>query len=490
MKKILIILALLGISISCSGQFKKAEDSLTSYEKLTDILSEAEKKSRLIELDTLAESVENRVIPFLKISKTTFSDTGKATVLIFAQQHGNEQSGKEAALLLTEKIASGELDYLFEKINLILVPQINPDGSEADERRNGAGTDLNRDHLILSAPETAGLHKIFNEYFPEVTLDVHEYNPFSESWMKEGYIKNFDEQLGVSTNPNIDKELIALSKNRILPFVDSAVTGNGYSFSEYILGGPPGKERMRFSTVDINDGRNSFGIYNTLSFILEGKNGKNSADNINRRKQGQYFAIKGLLDFVYSNAGKIKSKVKSSRNSLIKLENKEKIAIRMEHVKGSKALDSLTYLSLSSGRDTAVYIPEFHDSVKTLLSIDFPKAYLIPDSDSKLRGFLKRHNIHYEKYKPSANDEIYQYKIVNREKSIDEELENYYVKVERVELPREKITQKYLSVPMDQKAAKILVQALEPQSMLGLIQYDEFNYLISENYPILRLEKD
>ena len=488
MKKILILIIILGVSLSCSEHAGNLDDKLTSYERLFEIVSKAEKTNHFIELDTLGISVENRIIPYLKISNDSFDDAAKVNVMVFAQQHGNEQSGKEAALLLTEKIASGELDYLFEKINLILVPQMNPDGSEKDSRRNGSGIDLNRNHLLLSEPETIGLHKIFNEYLPEVTLDVHEYNPYSKSWMEEGYIKNFDEQLGVMTNPNIDKKLIGVAKNRVVPFIDSTVTENGFSFNEYILGGPPGIERMRFSTVDINDGRNSFGIYNTLSFILEGKNGKNSADNIDHRKRGQYFAIKGLLDFVYSNTREIKSAVHSSRGRLIDDGRSGKIVIRMEHVKGSNSIDSLSYLSLASERDTALFIPEFHDSVKTILSVDVPKAYLIHVSDSSLLSFLKHHSIKYEKYEPSSGDEIFQYKILSSEKSIDEELENYYVRVERVKLPPEKITQKYFSIPTDQKAGKMLVQALEPQSMLGLIQYEDFEYLLKDDYSILRLE--
>lgn len=488
MKKKLILFAVISFSIIIYGQTSSPGEKLTSYGELFNSLKESENRNELIEFDTLAISFEKRAIPFLKISKNDFNDSSKVKVLVFAQQHGNEQSGKEAALLLTEKIISGEFNYLFDKIDLILVPQMNPDGSEKDERRNGAGIDLNRNHLLLTAPETRGLHNIFNEYLPEVTLDVHEYGPFSESWMNEGYIKNFDEQLGTSTNPNIDDGLIALAKNDAIPFVDSAVTNNGFSFNEYILGGPPGKERMRFSTVDINDGRNSFGVYNTLSFILEGKNGKNSSDNINHRKTGQYIAIKGLLDFVFSNAEKIKEEVNSSRKSLIDSNTTEKAIIRMEHIKGSKSVDSLTYLSLKSGRDTTVYLPEFHDSVKTILSVKIPKAYLIHESDSNLVNFLKNHNIQYENYETSPDDEIYQYIILDREKSVDEELENYFVNVERFKISPGNIDQKYLLIPMNQPASKMLIQAFEPQSMLGLIQYDEYEYLLSESYPILRLE--
>ena len=52
---------------------------------------------------------------------------------------------------------------------------MNPTGSEIDTRFNANGMDLNRNHLILTEPETIALHKLFDKYFFEATMDVHEY---------------------------------------------------------------------------------------------------------------------------------------------------------------------------------------------------------------------------------------------------------------------------------------------------------------------------
>ena len=73
---------------------------------------------------------------------------------------------------------------------------MNPDGAEVNKRRNGNGDELNRNHLILTEPETIALHKLFDKYLFEVTLDVHEYFPYGETWQKYGYRSNTDELLG------------------------------------------------------------------------------------------------------------------------------------------------------------------------------------------------------------------------------------------------------------------------------------------------------
>jgi murein tripeptide amidase MpaA len=132
----------------------------------------------LIKSEVLTKSVEGRELFVVYFSKDGFGkDKSKIKVLIFAQQHGNEQSGKEGALLLVAELLKPENQYLFDKIDFALVPQMNPDGSEKNQRRNGNSLDLNRNHLILTEPETIGLHNLFNKYLFEVTMDVHEYAP-------------------------------------------------------------------------------------------------------------------------------------------------------------------------------------------------------------------------------------------------------------------------------------------------------------------------
>jgi len=98
----------------------------------------------------------------MKFSKGDFgTDATKIKVLFFAQQHGNEQSGKEGAMLLAEWLLQDENQHLLDRMDFALIPQINPDGSEANKRRNGNNADLNRNHLILTEPETQALHQVF-----------------------------------------------------------------------------------------------------------------------------------------------------------------------------------------------------------------------------------------------------------------------------------------------------------------------------------------
>ncbi len=77
---------------------------LTSYDELTEFVYQLDSLSDILEVEIIGQSVEGRNLYALKFSNSEFGkDTSKIKVLIFAQQHGNEQSGKEGALLLARE---------------------------------------------------------------------------------------------------------------------------------------------------------------------------------------------------------------------------------------------------------------------------------------------------------------------------------------------------------------------------------------------------
>ena len=279
--------------------FKK----LSSYDELSGFIRILDEKSELLKVGVIGTSVEKRNVYSLTFSKKgTDKDKSKIKVLFFAQQHGNEQSGKEGALMLAKTLIKPEFAYLFDKIDLVLIPQVNPDGSERNKRRNANNMDLNRNHLIMTEPETKAVQQLFDKYRFEVTMDVHEYSPYGEDWKAYGYRKNSDVTLGSCTNINISEKLRQYSDSLVLPFVLKELKEKGFTSFLYCPGGPPGSAYIRHSTFDINDGRQSLGIQNSLSFILEGMNGTDMfIENIKHRAEGQMTAMLAMMEYIYAN---------------------------------------------------------------------------------------------------------------------------------------------------------------------------------------------
>ena len=465
---------------------------VTSYEELSAYVRRLDKNSDLLTVEVIGQSVKGRDLYALKFSSSRFgTDKSKIKVLIFAQQHGNEQSGKEGALLLAQNLLKPGNSYLFNKIDLAVIPQMNPDGSEVNERRNAHGVDLNRNHLILTEPETIALHMFFDKYLFDVTADVHEYSPYSEEWIKYGYRKNFNETVGATTNPNVAKEIRKLSNEEYIPFILRYFSEHQFSSFIYCPGGPPGLAYVRHSTFDINDGRQSFGIQNTFSFIQEGMNGKDDLiDNLKQRAEGQMTGMRGLLEYVYLNKDIIKSLVAAGRKNLTRPVKNEQVSIQSEHTGNGQKL-KLPLLSYYSGHDTVVTVNDYRPVVKSISDVGKPIGYLIPKQLTILVDWAKRHSLDLSVYQKKGNERIGQY-FINGIDSIDFEGDmTVNPGVTEKEYQGTFSGNDYYFISTAQLKGNMIVLALEPKSELGLVTYKAFSDLLKtgQAFPILRVNR-
>jgi hypothetical protein len=472
---------------------KNSYKTVTSYDELTTYIHQLDAKSNLLKVEKIGNSVEWRNLYALTFSSSEFGkDPSKIRVLIFAQQHGNEQSGKEGALLLAQELIKPENKYLFDKIDLALIPQVNPDGSEANKRRNANGMDLNRNHLVITEPEIFALHALFDKYLFEVTMDVHEYSPYSEEWRKYGYRKNADITVGATTNLNISKKIRKLSNENYLPYILKYLNDRTFSSFEYCPGGPPDVEYIRHSTFDINDGRQSFGIQNTFSFIQEGMNGKDDlTENIQHRAEGQMTGMRGLLEYVYLNKDKIKVLVAGEREKLISGKSGKKVSVQSKHAGNGKKLQ-IPLLSYYSGKDTLVTVNDYRPVVKSLYEVEKPVGYLIPvDWQPLLLWATCSQSMKMTPFKNTGEYKIEQY-MINQIDSIDFEgdvVANPHVAMR--EFPIQIRDRDYFFISTDQLKGNMIILALEPMSMLGLATYPKYAGLLNswEGWPVLRVVK-
>jgi len=471
---------------------KNNYQKVTSYDELAAYVQLLDQKSDLLKTEIIGQSVQGRNLYAMLFSSSGFgNDKSKIRVLFLAQQHGNEQSGKEGALLLTEALLRPENSYLFDKIDLAIIPQMNPDGSETNTRRNGHNADLNRNHLLLTEPEPLALHRFFDRYLFDVTMDVHEYSPYGEDWLKYGYRKNADITLGGTTNPNVSEKIRELSNREVLPFVFNYLKYRNFSSFVYCPGGPPEVDYFRHSTFDINDGRQGFGIENTLSFIQEGMNGKdNFVENLRHRSEGQMTGMRGMLEFVFTQKNEITKLVSDERAKLVSGQPDEKVSIQSEHTGNGQKLNIPLY-SYFSGKDTMVVVSDYRPVVKSLTDVQKPVGYLVPKQLKELLDWAGRHALICNDYLQQKGFKIEQY-YINTIDSIDFEGDMIVNPlVETREFHGKIASSDYLFIPTNQLKGNLLVLALEPKSMLGLVTYKPFEYLLKagETFPVMRVVK-
>jgi len=457
---------------------------LTSCDTLQAFLDTLDGRGRCTVRPCAQTSRGRKVTSVLVTSSPRFGeDTLKLRVLLFAQQHGDEPSGKEALTLLLARFAAFELDSLLSRIDVIVVPQMNPDGAELRQRRTADDIDLNRTHLLLSSPETRGLHDLFDAWWPEVTMDIHEYEAYSRAWSDSGFVKSGDVQLGMLTNLNSSRALRSYERDSVFPFIAAAMQKSGYSFHEYIVGSPGGY--IRYSTTEPNDGRQSFGILNTLSFIQEGRGGREPEENLERRSRSQYASIEALLEYCAGHAAEIRSLVARERRALAASRGLP-VVLCMDHVPGGREMN-IPVRRVPSETDTLWHVHPLRDRVKQLSTRPLPAAYIVPGELAGVKEILDRNHVQMEIVSTPRSVEAVADMIERVEPdTLEDEWHPRpslrYKKVVRVLNPGDMV------VRTDQPRSLFLAVLLEPESMWGLVKYPGFGFLLQgKEYPVFRI---
>jgi len=103
--------------------------------------------------------------------------TTPAILWVAGNVHGGEESGTDAALRVLYELADRRdcaAGQILDNAIVVLLPTQNPDGREADTRRNAYGFDLNRDWFARTQRETDGKLQLLRRYPPVLFIDAHE----------------------------------------------------------------------------------------------------------------------------------------------------------------------------------------------------------------------------------------------------------------------------------------------------------------------------
>ena len=105
---------------------------------------------------------------------------GESKILLWSQMHGDEPSATPALLdiahFLLEHADEPSARSILDTFTLLMIPMLNPDGTEVYERRNAQAIDINRDALNLASPEGRLLKRIRDEHEPMLGFNLHDQN--------------------------------------------------------------------------------------------------------------------------------------------------------------------------------------------------------------------------------------------------------------------------------------------------------------------------
>ena len=170
----------------------------STFQEVVDVIDALDQGTDLMHRETLLLTREGREVPLVVLADPPVTSPagaaagGKPIIYIQGNIHGGEVEGKEASLIVMRDILYGDKRHLLRNQVLIFVPVYNADGNDAmsgNSRpnqelspvmtgvRTAHGLDLNRDGMIIEAPETRALYEnVIRRWNPDLLVDLHTTN--------------------------------------------------------------------------------------------------------------------------------------------------------------------------------------------------------------------------------------------------------------------------------------------------------------------------
>lgn len=409
---------------------------------------------------------------------------GKVNIWYQAQIHPNEPAAGEGALVMIDNFVNDPAyKALLDKVNIVIVPRINPDGSYLFSRATYDGFDMNRDHMSLKAAELAQLHTAYRLFMSEVVIDTHEFTFYGA---KDGMMNNADD---LETTP-------ATSLND-----DPAVTKIGLDMAKHAFADAE-KAGLRVyhygTTVNNPIGRAYFGLYNALSFLIETRGIGAGRQNFERRVFSQETAATSYIKYTAEHADEIIKTIAAARADVVAKGKTydESDILALYQTKSGKTMTDYTATRVQytmdgtekAGKATALSLNDTITRGRTR-----PTAYVIPADAvniEKILYIMDNQGAEYYKLNAGTTASLQQYYYIG------EYMENDKAKGIEAGL-RDAADVTFASgayvFPMDQVAGNVIAMLCEPDVTDSngydgsLYQYKQIDYDKSTmNFPLYR----
>jgi hypothetical protein len=149
--------------------------SPTSAEIESAILQLQERFPRWVAVRNVRKSTQGRPVYGVTVSDPAAAEEDKQHALVLGGQHGNEESGRMTALALLQWLTSDQAKDVRLHQKVVVMPNVNPDGAEADTPETAQGVNLNADHAPSGpvSPEGQAVEEVAYELEPEAVVDLH-----------------------------------------------------------------------------------------------------------------------------------------------------------------------------------------------------------------------------------------------------------------------------------------------------------------------------
>lgn len=427
-------------------------------------------------VEVLGRSVEGRDIEVLHLAAPRAADDApRLRVMVTASQHGAaEPAGGEALLVVAREILEGERRALLEDMELILVPNANPDGRDLGRRSNANRVNLNVDFVLLTQPENRLLRDALYELAPDLLLDSHESAVLKRQTLaKEGYLTDFDAQFEYSNNPSVPAALRQYALQEFLPAINARVTAGGLPAHRYIGEITSTKQPITHGGLTLRNFRNTAGLSGTLAILVETK--LDSRDdswptwrNIKQRVSRQILCINSFLDLGRERAGEIRAVTAAARQAL----PREALTLYAGYERdGDHPTVRIPMRRLDTREIEEI---EFRDHRKQVNAdvIPVPPMLAVTRHAELILPILDRHSIRYHEVEETTRAEVVATRV--------EVAPDMYSRGKLPEETRKTVSLGPGSLLIDtaQSGGRMAVLLLDPRATSSMFRYPEFAKLV------------
>ncbi len=294
---------------------------------------------------TRARSIEPRALDALD----------RPTVMLVAQQRGDEPAGSEAMLVIARELAPGGLlEPLLARINVVVVPRANPDGALAGLRATANGVDMTHDHLLLRTPEAQALASLVRDYRPVVVLDAGEFVVSGPYLQKYQALQRPDVQLQYAGTANAH-EFVTKAAREWLQEPMTAALGNAQLSSDWYATTASDPKVLTWSMGSIAPDtlRNASALRNSIGLMVRTRGVGIGRTHLQRRVHSQVVAISSALRSTAERTSELNQVQSFVHRDISAQACRQQMVVQASQTPGQR---EITMLQPETGADYAVKV--------------------------------------------------------------------------------------------------------------------------------------
>ncbi len=514
MRQVLVALTLCILCISCTNSNKKTDHNFETHFEKTEGLETATYEQTIefytnlagvypeISIRAIGETDSGNPLHIVTLNPDSEFDfskirtSGKSILLINNGIHPGESDGIDATMILFRDIVLGKIDRPKNTV-LVTIPVYNIGGSlnrnsstrtnqngpkEYGFRGNARNYDLNRDFVKCDTKNARTFAQIFHHIKPDVFIDNHVSNGADYQYTLTHLFTQHNKLGGILGTylhehmmPKLEEKL-STQKWDITPYVNifNEVPENG--FSQFM-------DSPRYSTGYTT-------LFNTLGMMVE----THMLKPYKQRVEGTYALMNTMIDIIEEDHEIIQQKRMETLKNLINHTKTYTLSWKLDttktstlHFKGYEAdivtsdITGLPRLKYDRNKPFTKDI-NYQNYFKPDITVDVPKAYLIPKGWHNIIELLKLNQVEITTLQQDSILKVERYRIDSFETQkapYEGHYQHYNTHVSKTEQDV-KFLKGDCIIYTNQNALRYLMATLEPQAPDSFFNWNFFDTILQQ----------